>query len=227
MPCDAYKHALSEAATGAPASIALRSHLESCADCRAALAEEQALYSSIDAGLGIVANAEVPPSLIPSVRARLNEHPAAARRWFGPVLAPLAAALILGILVVRALRPPVKSPFSPTMTVSTARPPSQPPPSFATPPSPRAAISEVPSASRPSTHPLHQRLDSLAETAPEVLVPRDQEILLASYAQQWQTHKYVRVTAELIPAPSLEPREVAPIQIAPLDVKALEEADSR
>ena len=65
-----------------------------------------------------------------------------------------------------------------------------------------------------------------AHAAPVVLVPRDQEVLLASYAQQWRTHRYVRVTAQVIPKPPLEPLEIAPIQIDALDVQLLTDSGS-
>lgn len=226
MPCEPYKDALSEAAAGASASSALRSHLIVCADCRAALAEEQALYGSIEGGLRIVANAEVPASLIPSVRARLDE-PAPRKRWLVPLLAPLAAALLLGVFILRSLQRPTGKPAAPAMTASVVEPGRQDSP--ASPKVPTTAssgnVSIVP-AVRAASRPLVTQTQSRQE-APQVLVPHDQEALLAGYAEQLLGHRFVRLTAELIPPPSLEPGEVAPIQIVPLDVKPLEDAGSR
>src|SRR5262249_15641311 len=198
-----------------------------CAECRSALAEEQALFAAIDSGLRTVANADVPPSLIPSVRARLNEHPAERRPWLVLVLAPVAAALVLGFFIVRSLRRPAENASPPPMPASNASQKPLPPPAPAVAPAVSGANSAASSAPRTSAPLLPAHKESPAATVPEVLVPRGQEALLVSYAHQLQGRKHLRLTAELVPAPPLEPLEVAPIQIAPLDVKCLEDADSR
>lgn len=231
MPCESFKSALSEAAAGAPASPALRSHLIVCADCRAALAAEESLFASIDTGLRSLANAEVPASLIPSVRARLNE-PAPRKRWLLPILVPAAAALILAAYAAHNLR---RTPTNPSKSA---------PLNAAT-----FAVPQVPIALLPTQentlsaeHPDKQQVTAVSHVAHraarpqnsaekqdtlEVLVPRDQEVLLASYAQQWRTHRYVRMTAEVIAKPPLEPVEIAPIQIDVRDVKLMTDSDSR
>ena len=60
------------------------------------------------------------------------------------------------------------------------------------------------------------RENSNVEAFPEVLVPPDQEALLARYVEQLRNHKHVQLMAELQDTP-LEPLELTPIQIAPLD----------
>jgi hypothetical protein len=106
MPCEHYKDALIEAAaSGAEPQGDLRAHLDACASCRAACEQEQALFASIDAGLHVSANAEVPASLLPRVRAQLND-PSASRIAWVPAWALLAvtAALALVVLSVRGRR---------------------------------------------------------------------------------------------------------------------------
>jgi hypothetical protein len=56
---------------------------------------------------------------------------------------------------------------------------------------------------------------------PEVLVPHDQEILLAEYAEQWHLRKRAPLVAQDSDATILAPLQVAQIQIAELDVKLL------
>lgn len=99
MPCKHDKDALIEAAaSGAQPQGDVRLHLAECADCRAAFQQEQSLFASIDAGLLVAANAEVPASLLPRVRARLDEVPVPQRRWFQPfVLAAASVALAFAI----------------------------------------------------------------------------------------------------------------------------------
>src|SRR2546423_14825106 len=101
MLCEHYKEALIEAAASdVPAPGDLREHLDGCSDCRAAFEEEQALFSSIDGGLRVAANADVPASLLPRVRAQLSGQSVARRSWI-PVWAVLgAAALVLTIVSV-------------------------------------------------------------------------------------------------------------------------------
>ena len=230
MSCDTYKDALNSVAAGAPATSALRSHLVSCAACRAALAAEQALLGSIDAGLRLVANAEIPPSLVPSARVRLQESTPQAR-WIVPSLVPAAAVLLVALFVAHEFRWFILKP-SDRNSAASVSPPTQPEhsqsPSFTarrTPPQTTRLAAAV--LSRGSSSPLASRSESQAETVPEILVPRDQQALLADYAEQWRNHRRVVLTAEQSSDAPLKPLEVAPIQIALLDVKPLADEVSR
>jgi|HubBroStandDraft_1064217.scaffolds.fasta_scaffold24447_2 hypothetical protein len=102
--CGDYREALTDAAAGgAEPSLELRSHLDACGSCRAAFTEEQQLFAAMDTGLRVSANAEVPASLLPRVRAGLNEQPN-PRHWapFGAAVAT-AVVLVAVIIFVRGL----------------------------------------------------------------------------------------------------------------------------
>src|SRR5437879_13427288 len=71
MPCEKYKEALVEAASGAALPNALREHVQACEHCAAMLASERALFAAVDAGLHKAANAKVRPSFVPNVQATL------------------------------------------------------------------------------------------------------------------------------------------------------------
>src|SRR5713226_5871600 len=105
MPRKHYKDALIEAAaSGAEPPGELRAHLAGCFDCRAALEQEQALFASIDAGLHVAANAEAPASLLPRVRARLDEESAPRRIWATNWLVLASAAvMVVAFLAARAV----------------------------------------------------------------------------------------------------------------------------
>jgi hypothetical protein len=230
MPCENYKDALNSAAAGAPATRALRSHLVSCDACRTALTEEQALLASIDAGLHTVANTEVPPSLVPSVRVRLQESAPPRTPWVVPFLVPAAAALLVALFVAHGLRWFTRKPSENNSTAS-ATPPKQPthsqsPSVVAQPPQQSARAGTVGASRGPSSAPLSPRA-AHAETFPEVLVPRDQEALLVDYAQQWRSHRAIVLAAAQLSDAPLKPMEVAPIQIDLLDVKPLADQVSR
>ena len=232
MPCEHYKNALIEAAAnGAPAEGALRVHLDTCAACRATFAQEQALFSSIDAGLHVTATAEVPASLLPRVCSRLDEAAATRGVWMPQWFAMASAALmVVAFFAARAVWRTniVQKP------VETARKTSVPP--QLTPP----PENHNPAVVRPvEKNPLSQRQFAIAKnplapetlisgkTMPEVLVPRDQEILLAEYAAQWRLHARAPLLAQDSDATILSPLQVAPIQIAELDVKLLADQKSQ
>ena len=102
MPCKHYKEALIEAAaSGAAPSGELRLHFGECASCREAFAQEQFLFSAIDSDRHAAANAEVPASLVPRVRARLEETIAPRLGWMQPlVLASACVALAFAVFLM-------------------------------------------------------------------------------------------------------------------------------
>jgi hypothetical protein len=62
---------------------------------------------------------------------------------------------------------------------------------------------------------------------PEVLVPRDQDALLVSYAEQWRRHKRAPLVAAEAADSALELLQVPPIQIDQLGVKLLAAENSQ
>ena len=240
MPCENYKDALIEAAaTGLdPANAlasnakmaALRVHFESCAFCRAAFVEGQALFISIDAGLHATANAEVPASLLPRVRARLDEAANLNRIWTANWFALASAALVVvAFFAARAVwHLNVEQNPAPT-SVRTDSPgsiiqPSQTSASSSVPlpknesASPRSATAAISASSeRPSVR----------NAMLEVLVPRDQEDLLVSYAQQWNLRKRAPLVVANPDATNMSPLQIVPIQIAQLDVKLMTEEQAQ
>jgi len=99
MLCEHYKDALIEAAaSGAAPSGELREHLAECASCRAVFGQEQSLFAAIDSGLHAAAYAEIPPSLLPGARARLDEVGTPRFRWVQPLVFG-STGLALGLVV--------------------------------------------------------------------------------------------------------------------------------
>ncbi len=241
MPCENYKDALTEAAaSGAdPANAlrsnakmaALRAHFESCASCRTAFAEEQALFTSIDAGLHASANAGVPASLLPRVRAALDEVPTPTRSWTPNCLAlGTVAALVLVIFGAYSVRRrnssenPVPTAANTTSTkavLPTALDPISSSNSMAN----RSSAPHVRTAL--NKNPAFPETLASRNSLPQVLVPPDQEILLVRYAEEWSRRKRAPLVAESADNATLPPLEVAPIQIDQLDVKLLAEEKSQ
>ena len=231
MLCERYKHALMEAAaSGAVAQGELRAHLDACTSCRQAFAQEQSLFAAIDSSLRADVNTEVPHSLLPRLRAELDRMPAPLSRWspdwFALAGASLVAAMLLVAVVTRQRNittPPIPSAANRRAPPETAPAMQSPPASVPSPQSETVRQLPVRAASGPA---LPQRSPATRATS-EVLVPRDQELLLASYAQEWSSRK----RAPLVPGGAGETAvallEVPPIRITELDVKPLAEGNSQ
>ncbi len=225
MPCEHYQDALvAAAATGANPQGELRSHLVACADCRATLEQEVSLFVAIDSNLIGVANSKTPPSLLPRVRAAIAESPAPTRAWLpGYAFAAVTAAVVLTIFF--ALRPHQPGPINQANQAPPARQPLAP---SASPESPLTASTLAAAAnhqaSRPRTSAPAQHIHP---PQPEVIVPADQDVLLAGYADEWRTRKHPPLQAEASIGAILVPLELAPIQIDHLDVKLLAEEKSQ
>jgi hypothetical protein len=222
MPCENYQDALNSAAAGAPATRALRSHLASCAACRAALAEEQALVASINAGLCTVDNArevEVPPSLISSVRARLAAEPAPQGSSFSWTLAGACAAAVLLIAVISAelVRQPARQ-RQPSISAGT-QPPIPPVPSREG----AAGSPDAPPLRTAPRFPSTTPTAAAASVAPAVLVPPDEREAFAHFLTAVETQSTLATAlAKPDPAPGDAPSPVHSIAIAALEVKPLE-----
>ena len=226
MTCHHYKQALLElAAAGVEPSPELSAHLQACSSCHSTFENERSLLASIDSCLSSSANSEIPSSFIPTLRARLQrESPAAqAARITNPLFwlpAIAAAAIILFIFASRGRQ--VK-----------AQPTAE---HFATerPESPVASASPSQSSTAPITAAVGKRFATKAintldknpvrasSSASEILVPPDQEILLARYADQFRRHN--QSSATLLPEVTpdqTDQLQVPLIQIAELEVKPL------
>ncbi len=222
MPCEDYREALIEAAAAAEDSELtreLRAHLEACASCRAALSGERQLFTAIDTGLRAAANAEVPVSLLPRVRAHLHEQPVPRGSWV-PIGAAVATAVAL-VAVVVFTRGIGRDPADPEQEVNR----------FAH-NIPSAAIqSAPPRVAPPETAAPILRAKSLrsvrnvrAAQAEElvVLIPEGQkraiEVLLAS-VQQSKAEPNILLAEKS--EGSLEELGVSPLVISPIEVKPL------
>jgi len=232
MPCENYKNALIEiAASGGEPQTELRIHLAACTSCRAAFVEEQSLLASIDAGLRKSVNAEVPASLLPRVRARISDEVVPHRSWFTNWLTVAsAAAIIAAFFVTRIVWHSSLIPNPPSKSVQT----NSPTPVLPRPEAPARA--PAPSAgghshSNPQTFVTKDFRDPRPQAArnsiPEVLVPRDQEVLLARYAEKWRLNNHASHLAQNSGETNLAALEVAPIQITELDVKLLADEKSQ
>lgn len=227
MPCQRYKDALIEAAaSGAEPQGDLRAHLGGCADCRSAFEQERSLFASIDAGLHLTANAQVPSSLLPRVRAGLDVEATPQRRWIQPlVFAVASVVLVFAIFLVarphhsgsdnqakQTLQIPVRESPPPNTEHQSAVPGEQ----------------IISSNGRNSKSRPHSTLGrAVASSQPEVLVPPDEREALTRFVATLQGRGDVAV-ASLTPALQMkdEPASLEPLQIKELEIKLLAGTES-
>jgi hypothetical protein len=231
MPCEHYKDALIEtAASGSAPSGELRAHLVECDSCRAAFDEEQSLFAAMDSSLHAAANNEVPPSLLPRVRAGLDEVAVANPRWSSSWFA-LTGAAMAAVVLFFAIGTRQNNLRTPPINSGANRPPVS-----SIVPSTGSALSAGPSekAGSVSQRKVFAAKNSALPTelagqgsTPEILVPRDQDLLVAGYVQQWSSRKHSPLVARDVDESSVAPLEVAPIQITELGVKLLAESNSQ
>ena len=227
MPCQHHKNALIEAAaSGSHPQGELRAHLDVCLDCRAAFEREQSLFASINTGLHVTANAEVPASLLPRVRARLNEEIAPQRRWIQPMTFAAASVALAFVIFLfawphdaspdRQAKQTPQLPVSETPVTDDRHPNS-------------GSGSQIVSFNRTRVH--STLLRPVASSQPEVLVPPDEREAFSRFVAVLDERREVAL-ALVTPAPltedespSLEPLQINGLEIKPLAGTESEQSD--
>jgi anti-sigma factor RsiW len=227
MFCESYREALSDAVLlGGRVHGETEAHLATCADCREAFAEEQALLRRIDAGLNSLVVWDVPMSLVPGVRAQIDARTESRSAW-RTVLAYATAALAIGAVAVsfslRSKTPQVKleTTIAETSSVVTSQ----------------AASSQVEkllpyqrsSQSRLMVTGRQASPDSRAarNTQPEVLVSADDQLGLERYAASLRT--VARRNAAMLEegnGPKIKSLEIAELDLKRLSIEPLESGES-
>lgn len=225
MLCEHYKDALIEAAaSGAVPSGGLREHLAECASCHAAFAQEQSLFAAIDTALHAAANAEIPPSLLPRVRARLDGFATPRLGWVQPIVfasAGVALALVIFLMArphlatreEMAKQGPVTVPASIPPAISVNREESS---------SEGAQIAAIP-VNRSHTSRDSTNSPSAPSSNPEVLVPPDEREAFARLVGVLNERSDIGASL-LAKVPEKEDGLAAldPLQIPDIEIKPLE-----
>jgi len=211
-------------------SPALRSHLDACAPCRAAFVEETRLFAAIDTGLRTAANAEVPPSFFPGVRASFPDDTASQRGW-RPFLIFAAAAVVMVLTVLVTARLPHTINDNRAEQLFSAPPREKPEAST------RGEARGTPAivASSRSYRIQHQRstapASSPSSNAMEVLVPPEEREAFARFigSQPGPSGVVIAVVAAATDNKdqrlSVEPLEIAELEVKPIEALRSELAD--
>lgn len=222
MPCEHYKDALIEAAaSGAALQGDLRAHLDVCADCLSTFEQEQALFASIDVGLRVTANAEMPASLLPRVRPRLDESAVTRHRWLQPLIFAAASAALAFAIFLFA-RPPHSIPND--QAKQTPRVPARETSETNAPHQNSGAARQMVSSNRNiSQTRVHSTLfRPAASSRPEILVPPDEREAFARFVFALRGEVALALVMPALPAKD-EPTSLEPLKINGLEIKPLEE----
>ena len=221
MPCEEYKDALIEAAASdAAPSGALREHLAECASCRAVFGQERSLFAAIDTGLHAAASAKIPPSLLPRVRARLDEVATPRFGWLQPLVLA-ATGVALGLAVFAMARPHLaareelakKGPVAVPAPMNTNREET----------SSRSTQSAAIPVNRFHTSGNSTHGHSAASSNPEVLVPPDEREAFARLVGVLnQRSGVVASLLAKVPEKTDGLAAVSPLQIPDIEIKPLE-----
>jgi hypothetical protein len=232
MLCDKYKETLIEsAASGAALPNPVREHVDTCAHCRTTLATQEALVTSVDAGLRSRASARVPSNFDHRVRAALQGQTSLERRLhsslfaFGSVAA--AAAVVMGVFLTPSPHRSRKEGPPKSVVQSKSSTPEQDSPAAAS----RTRMPTSPAAlySRTSALKISPLPNALApgNDQPEVLVPQGQEELLVKYMEGVAARRaQAAFSASLQHEADMKPMEVPSTEISELIVKPLPDLSS-
>jgi hypothetical protein len=232
MSCKHYRAKLTEAAATGQVDAALQSHLERCAPCGEIFANEQDLFSAIDASVTLQANRTPSAAFLPRVRAAIELEgsggsPRAAKYWFSwlPITAVAAAMCLVLVFAARFRSRPLVQP-QPIANVTAKgsvfpglaeREAATSEPSVGE-PSPGKASAGMPSGRRePGVQ------GSVVGASPEILVPNDEREALARFVAGLSQRREVAL-ALARPSPFVATPDVAgsePLEIVKLEVPPL------
>lgn len=214
MPCEIYQQALTDAAAAnAAPSREVNAHLESCVPCRAFFAAEQQLFAALEAGVEKMSNADMPPSLLPILRTRMNERKGQRSHWL-PAAAMVAAALIVALFVSRENKRYLTGTEKQTNSVATAAPAS---PELSQKGTPKEFVALPRKA-------LLRRSASAVKRPPEVvvLIPEGQRRAFDRLVAELQSGRVEPdVLAADKPEQASQEQGLPPLAIAPIEIKPL------
>lgn len=203
---------------GEPLPTRVAAHMDSCSTCREFRTKLQHLFHSIDAEVESLVNQPVSPSFLPVVRDRIGEN-RTAHRWASPAWSLLVATAALIIVFTSASKfysskshrnfPRNSVASSPTLVE-------------AVPPKPTAKVAPVHRGSRSRT----SALSSSPEFSKVIVLPQEQKAFTRFVAEVPEHQQVVLALTRPTSLESVESVEIAPLQIATLEVKPLEGSEA-
>lgn len=198
---------------------AVAAHQQDCAACQAYYKSQARLFRQLEEGLTAIANEEVPASLVPRVRARLDEEPPQRYSWMPGRGAAAIVAVILGVSLGFVLYRTNHHAVLPENVPVAARGVENPVPSVRP---PRKVVT-------PSLNQGHEQGGSVAAAAkssaavPEVIVLPEEQAAFAKFVRQLpERQEVILAVAHAAPANDDLPAEIASLEIEGLEMKPLD-----
>jgi anti-sigma factor RsiW len=218
MNCEQSQKGILDALAAGEAKLpgAVAAHQQDCAACQAYYESQVMLFRQLEEGLTAIANEEVPASLLPRVRARLDEEPSQRYSWMPAWGMAAIAAVILGVSLGFVLRQPKHPAVLLENVPMAARGAENPVPGAQ---SPRTVVT-------PSLNQVHEHRRTSAavakssEAVPEVIVLPEERAAFAKFVGQQQ--EVTLALAHAAPANDDLPVEIASLEIEGLEMKPLD-----
>lgn len=220
MNCQTVQKQITEhlATLGSGVPPKTETHCRNCAECRAFYQAQRGLFAALDAGLQNLANEPMPASLVPRVRAGLQQIAAPRSSWTpGWGLAALAAVavVVVGFGVVRT-RHTQSDPASRGNPVAVNRLPQRVGPVSS---DRRMTLVNSP-LGREHGH-IAVRVAKTAEAMPEVIVLAEEREGFARFVDG-RTRQQTAAVLPVGPAPNDQPVDVALLEIKEVKIEALD-----
>lgn len=219
MNCQQCQQRISDALAAGDVHVSpeVTAHQNSCPACTKFSATQQNLFDSIDETMQSLVNQPVPPSFLPTVRARLDENPVRQRSW--PLiwnLAAVAALVAAAVILAYFWRKPTTLRTSPGQIAATA----QAVPAAQQPPQSEQKSSEQPVV--PSS-PRHVALTPASAPTPKAIVATEERQAFAKFvAEAPQRPEIALAFTRPATRASDAPNETALLRIDFVEVKSLD-----
>jgi hypothetical protein len=196
-------------------------HRQTCPACREFYIQQASLFRSIGAGLQVMANQAIPPSLVPGLRVRLDQQPLARRAWIPSwSFAAVAAVAVLAVGVTYVRRAPERHPNFPEIEAMVSATVGNPVPAVQ---SPRKTVDPAPRRTYKRPKPVAS-LPVPSEAASEVIVLAEERRAFVKFVAELPEERDVALALTRPASPATDaPVEIALLQIESLEVKPLEE----
>ena len=222
MNCQQYQERILDAFAAGEATFpdALVEHKRNCGACRAYYESQASLFCSIDEGVKAIANEEVPRSLVPGVRALVQDELPSPSSWMSVWEVAAVAAAILAVSFGWVLYRPVRHTVSPNDRVPAHS--AESPVAVMRRPAEGARPSPSRELKRTSAGAVGHSAESSAAAMPQVIVLPEERAAFARFVADAPEQGVVLAVTRAAPSNEDVPFQIAVLEIHELEVQSLD-----
>ena len=222
MNCQQYQERSLDAFAAGEATFpdALVEHKRNCGACRAYYESQASLFCSIDEGVKAIANEEVPRSLVPGVRALVQDELPSPSSWMSVWEVAAVAAAILAVSFGWVLYRPVRHTVSPNDRVPAHS--AESPVAVMRRPAEGARPSPSRELKRTGARAFGHSAEISAAAMPEVIVLPEERAAFARFVADTPEQGVVLAVTRAAPSNEDVPFEIAVLEIHELEVQSLD-----